>query len=67
MKIYYDIVIKNESKNSSISYWADSFSIDDNRLLRVKSTDCGDIYISIDVNDRVFITDVLVEDEFDEA
>ena len=66
MQIYYDVILKDETKNSSISYWADSFSIDENRILRVKSKDCGDITVKIDVNERLVVRDVCVEDEFDE-
>ena len=66
MQIYYDVTLKDETKNSSISYWADSFSIDENRILRVKSKDCGDITVKIDVNERLVVRDVCVEDEFDE-
>lgn len=66
MQIYYDITLKDESKNSSISYWADSFSVDENRILRVKSRECGDIAVKIDANDRLIVRDVCVEDEIDE-
>ncbi len=64
MQIYYDITLNDESKNSSISYWADSFSIDENRILRVKSIECGDITVKIDANERLIVRDVCVEDEF---
>ena len=66
MEIHYDIELKNEDKNSSISYWADSFSIDEHRILRVKSRDCSDITVQIDPNARVIINDVIVTDEWDE-
>ena len=66
MQIYYDVTLKDETKNSSISYWADSFSIDEHRILRVKSRDCGDITVQIDPNERVIINDVIVTDEWDE-
>ena len=62
----YDIELKDEGKSSSISYWADSFSIDEHRILRVKSRDCGDITVQIDPNERVIINDVIVTDEWDE-
>ena len=66
MEIHYDIELKDEGKNSSISYLADSFSIDEHRILRVKSRDCGDITVQIDPNERVIINDVIVTDEWDE-
>lgn len=66
MQIYYDVTLKDEAKNISISYWADSFSIDENRVLRVKSRECGDITVQIDANERLIVRDVCVEDESDE-
>lgn len=66
MEIRYDVTLKNESKNSSISYWADSFSVDEHRILRVKSRDCGDITVRINPNERLIVRDVIVMDEWDE-
>lgn len=66
MQNYYDIVLKDESRNVSISYWADSFSVDRYRILRVKSEECGDVTVAIGDNERMFVSEVFVEDEFDE-
>lgn len=66
MQIYYDVMLKDEVKNRSISYWADSFSIDENRILRVKSRECGDITVEIEPNERLVVEDVIVKDEWDE-
>lgn len=66
MQIYYDVTLKDETKNSSISYWADSFSVDENRILRVKSRECGDITVRIEPNERLVVSDVFVKDEWDE-
>ena len=66
MQIYYDITLKDETANNSISYWADSFSVDENRILRVKSKECGDITVRIEANERLIVKDVFIEDEFDE-
>ncbi len=65
MRIYYGVTLKDETKNSSFSYWADSFSVDENRILRVKSKECGDITVSINVNERLVVKDVVVLDEWD--
>ena len=66
MQIYYDVTLKDETKNNSISYWADSFSVDENRILRVKSKECGDITVRIEANERLIVKDIVVEDEWDE-
>lgn len=65
MQIYYDVTLKDDSKNCSISYFADSFSVDKNRVLKVKSRECGDITVKIDINERLIVHDVFVEDEYD--
>lgn len=66
MEIHYDIKLKDEDGNSSISYWADSFSIDEQRVLRVQSRDCGNITVQIHPDERVIVHDVIVTDEWDE-
>ena len=65
MKDYYDIVLKNEA-GGSISYWADSFSVDEYRILRVKSVEFGDVTVSIRDDERMFVSEVSVKDELDE-
>ncbi|MFG6326631.1 MAG: hypothetical protein K1W00_07250 [Lachnospiraceae bacterium] len=62
MRIYYDVTLKDDVKNNSISYWADSFSVDEYRILRVCSRDCGDITVKISANERLIVRDVFVED-----
>lgn len=66
MQIFYDITLKDESKNRSVSYWADSFSVDEHRILRVYSRDCGNVTVMIEPNERLFVRDVIVTDEWDE-
>ncbi len=66
MEIYYDIKLKHENKNCSISYLADSFSVDENRVLRVQSRDCGNVAVQIDLNQRLSVRDLIVTDEWDE-
>lgn len=50
----------------SISYWADSFSVDEYRILRVKSVEFGDVTVSIRDDERMFVSEVSVKDELDE-
>ena len=66
MYIRYNVTLKKENVNSSISYWADSFSVDEYRILRIKSCECGDITVRIQPNERLIVEDVFVEDEFDD-
>lgn len=60
MKIYYDITLKDETKDTSVSYLADSFSIDKNRILKAKSKDCGDITIKIDSNKKLSVRELRI-------
>lgn len=66
MKIYYDITIKNDEKNNYVSYFAEGFSIDENRILKIKSKGYGDISVKISPNERLIICDVIEKDEWNE-
>lgn len=66
MEIYYDIEVKDEITNGSVSFWADSFSVDENRILRVKSREYGDVTVEIKSDKRLTVRDVIVTDEWDE-
>ena len=66
MERYYDITIKYKDKKGSISYWADSFSVDKNGILRIKSVDCGDVTVHIKTNENLSVCSVDVKDEYDE-
>lgn len=66
MEIRYNVTLKDEDKNNSISYWADSFSVDKHGVLRVQSRDCGNITVQIGPNERLIVRDVVVTDEWDE-
>lgn len=66
MDRYYDITIKDKDKNGSISYWADSFSVDKNGILRVQSVNCGNITVQIKTNQILSVCSIDVKDEYDE-
>lgn len=66
MQICYNVTLKKEKINSSISYWADSFSVDEHRVLRVKSKECGDITVSIQPNEKLIVEEIRVKDDFDD-
>lgn len=61
MKIYYDVQLVND-KGGSVSYWADSFSVDEYRILRVKSCECGDITVQINPNEKLIVSEVHVNE-----
>lgn len=66
MHTCYDITIKNKTKSVTVCYWADSFSIDQDRLLKVQSQKCGDVTVRLKPSESLTVKDVLVEDEWDE-
>lgn len=66
MKRYYDIVIHNQITNCNVNYWADSFSISENGMLKVYSAEAGDISVMIEPTEEVTIKNVDVKEEWDE-
>lgn len=66
MARYFDITVRNDKTNSSISYWADSFSLNDNAILSVYSRDCGNIKVKIEQYETLTIETVDVKEEWEE-
>ncbi len=66
MQRYYDVVLENEIKKYSVFYLADSFSVDENRILKIKSREFGDVANILDDNDRIIVSDLCIKDEFDD-
>lgn len=60
MKILYDITIRDEAKNRYGSYLADSFSIDENRILKVKSEDYGNTTVKINSNEKLAVRELRI-------
>lgn len=63
MGYYYDITILNDI-GGSISYWADSFSVDEHRILRVYSRDCGNVVVQLQCDEVLTVQGVIVPDEY---
>lgn len=66
MARYFDITVRNDKTNSSTSFWADSFSLNDNAILSVYSRDCGDIKVKIEKHETLTIETVDVKEEWEE-
>lgn len=65
MKRYYDITLFNE-KGGSMSFWADSFSIDKNGVLRVQSEECENVTIQIEPNETLSMRSIEVREGCDD-
>lgn len=66
MQLYYDVTLQNESTNCSISYLADSFSVDEHRILRIKSKEWGNVTVKIEDDERLIVNEIELKDEFDD-
>ena len=60
----YDVTLKNEINNNSRTYLADSFLVDENRVLSIKSTECGDVVVNIDIDEKIIITVLIINEGF---
>lgn len=58
--IYYDIVLTNKRIDSEISYIADSFSVDENRVLRIKSNEFGNVVVKINNDEALTVSEIIV-------
>lgn len=65
MIIYYDVTLINRKRNSKTSYVADSFSVDDNRILKIKSKVYGNLVTKIENDEELSVIELKVNDELD--
>lgn len=66
MKRYYDIVVSTNNNKRNVHYWADSFSISKNGILKVYSAEAGDISVMLEPTEEVTIKNVDVKEEWDD-
>lgn len=65
MAKYYDVVLTNRNINSTVHYIADSFIVTDNRILKVFSTDYGNVFTHIRDDEVLTINEIESKDEDD--
>ena len=66
MTKYYDVVLTNRNRNRKISYLADSFSVNDDRILKIKSREYGDLIVQIENEEELTVNEVELKDEWDD-
>lgn len=66
MTKYYDVVLTNKNRNRKISYLADSFSVNGDRILKIKSKEYGDLVVQIENEEELTVNEVELKDEWDD-
>lgn len=66
MTKYYDVIITNKNRNRKTSYLADSFSVNDDRILRINSKEFGNILVQIESDEELAISEIELKDEGDD-
>lgn len=65
MTRYYDIKIHTKNKNIFASYLADAFSINEDRILKIKSREFGDLVVQIEPNEEVTVQEIELKDDWE--
>lgn len=65
MTKYYVVALTNRNRNRKISYLADSFSVNDDRILRIKSKEYGDLVVQIESEEELTVNEVELFDHYD--
>lgn len=67
MTKYYDVVLTNRNRNRKTSYLADSFSVNDDRILKIKSREYGDLVVQIESEEELTVNEIELKDEWDDS
>lgn len=62
MRKFYDVAITNKERNIKIFYLADSFSLDECRVLRIKSYAYGDVSVQIEKGEEITVNEIELKD-----
>lgn len=65
MTKYYDVVLTDKKRNRKISFLADSFSVNDDRILKIKSKDYGDVNVQITSDEELSVNEIELKDYWD--
>lgn len=66
MRRYYDVVLTNRKRNRKVSYLADRFSVNGDRILRIYSEEFGDVLVEIECDEELSVNEILLKDEYDD-
>lgn len=62
MTKYYDVTLTNRKRNNKVSYLTNSFSVNDDRILTIKSVDCGYVVIKIERDEELSVNEIELKD-----
>lgn len=65
MAKYYEVVLTNRNRNRKISYLADSFSVNDDRILKIKSKEYDDVVVQIKNDEELIVNEIELKDEWE--
>ena len=63
MKKYYDVIVRNRILHSKASFLADSFSVDENRNVKIKSKEFGDLVVHMIDEETLSVREIIINDE----
>lgn len=66
MKKYYEVVLTNVKRNVITSYLADSFSVNDDRILTINSKEFGNVVIEIISDEKLTVNEIELKDKYDD-
>lgn len=62
MTKYYDVIVTNKNRNRKISFLADSFSVNDDRILKIKSKEYGNVVVEIKQDEELSVHEIVLKD-----
>ena len=65
MTKYYEVVLTDKKRNRKINFLADSFLVNDDRILKIKSKEYGDINVQITSDEELSVNEIELKDYWD--
>lgn len=66
MTKYYDVILINKARNRKSYYLADSFSVNDDRVLKIYSKEYGNVVLQIGNDEELSIKEIELKEWWDE-
>lgn len=66
MTKYYNVVLINRNRSRKVSYLADSFSVNDDGILKIYSKEYDDVVVQIGKDEELSVTTIVVRHWYDD-